>query len=85
MPLVFLSLKDIGGWSELKAGLAPAATSAGYSPDAYITTWKYTAEASQNPLGVEWFGILFGLGFVLSFGYWCTNFLIVQRAFAAES
>ena len=34
---------------------------------------------------VEWFGILFGLGFVLSFGYWCTNFLIVQRAFAAES
>jgi SSS family solute:Na+ symporter len=36
-------------------------------------------------MGVEWFGILFGLGFVLSFGYWCTNFLIVQRAFAAES
>jgi SSS family solute:Na+ symporter len=36
-------------------------------------------------LGVEWYGILAGLGFVLSFGYWCTNFLIVQRAMAAES
>jgi SSS family solute:Na+ symporter len=36
-------------------------------------------------MGVRWFGILFGLGFVLSFGYWCTNFLIVQRAFAADS
>jgi SSS family solute:Na+ symporter len=36
-------------------------------------------------LGVEWYGIFAGLGFVLSFGYWCTNFLIVQRAMAAES
>lgn len=85
LPLVFLSLKDIGGWAELKEGLVPAAEAGGYASDAYITTWKYTAEAAQNPLGVEWFGILFGLGFVLSFGYWCTNFLIVQRAFAAES
>ena len=84
LPLVFLSLKDVGGWSGLKEGLAPVAIDGGYAPDT-ITTWKYTAEASQNPLGVEWFGILFGLGFVLSFGYWCTNFLIVQRAFAAES
>ncbi len=85
LPLVFLSLKDVGGWSGLKEGLAPVAIDGGYAPDTFITTWKYTAEASQNPLGVEWFGILFGLGFVLSFGYWCTNFLIVQRAFAAES
>jgi SSS family solute:Na+ symporter len=38
-----------------------------------------------NPMGVEWFGLVFGLGFVLSFGYWCTNFLVVQRAFAANS
>ncbi len=85
LPLVFLSLKDVGGWSGLKEGLAPIATANGYAPDTFVTTWKYTAEASNNPLGVEWFGILFGLGFVLSFGYWCTNFLIVQRAFAAES
>ena len=41
--------------------------------------------ASANPLGVEWFGLVMGLGFVLSFGYWCTDFLVVQRAMAADS
>ncbi|MGH7533850.1 MAG: sodium:solute symporter family transporter, partial [Gemmatimonadales bacterium] len=34
---------------------------------------------------VEWFGLVMGLGFVLSFGYWCTDYLVVQRAMAAES
>jgi SSS family solute:Na+ symporter len=38
-----------------------------------------------NPMGVEWFGMVMGLGFVLSFGYWCTDFLVVQRAMAANS
>ncbi len=38
-----------------------------------------------NRLGVEWFGLTMGLGFVLSFGYWCTDFLVVQRAMAADS
>lgn len=85
LPLVFLSLADVGGWGGLKDGLAPIAEASGYAPDTWTTTWKYTANITQNPMGVEWFGILFGLGFVLSFGYWCTNFLIVQRAFAAES
>ncbi|HEX2921961.1 MAG TPA: sodium:solute symporter family protein [Bacteroidales bacterium] len=85
LPMAILSLKDIGGWSGLKEKLVPITQSAGYAPDTFTTTWKYTADASSNPLGVEWYGILFGLGFVLSFGYWCTNFLIVQRAFAAES
>jgi SSS family solute:Na+ symporter len=56
-----------------------------YSPDAFLSTWKYTGSAASNPMGVEWFGVFFGLGLVLAFGYWCTNFLIVQRAFAAES
>ncbi len=84
-PLVFLALKDVGGWVGLKAQLAPIAIARGYAADTFTTTWKYTGSAGANPLGVEWFGILFGLGFVLSFGYWCTNFLIVQRAFAAES
>lgn len=41
--------------------------------------------ADQNPIGVEWFGLAMGLGFVLSFGYWCTDFLVVQRAMAADS
>ena len=85
LPLAFLSLKDVGGWFGLKEKLEPVAIAGNYAPDALTTTWKYAGEATANPLGVEWFGILFGLGFVLSFGYWCTNFLIVQRAFAAES
>jgi solute:Na+ symporter, SSS family len=85
LPLVFLSLKDVGGWIGLKTQLAPIAEANGFAADTYTTTWRYAGEASANPFGVEWFGILFGLGFVLSFGYWCTNFLIVQRAFAAES
>ncbi len=85
LPVVFLSLKDVGGWSGLKENLAPITTQNGYAQDTWTTTWKYTSEIGSNPMGVEWFGILFGLGFVLSFGYWCTNFLIVQRAFAAES
>jgi SSS family solute:Na+ symporter len=42
-------------------------------------------DASANPMGVEWFGLAMGLGFVLSFGYWCTDFLVVQRAMAADS
>ena len=41
--------------------------------------------ADANPMGVEWFGMVMGLGFVLSFGYWCTDFLVVQRAMAADS
>ena len=40
---------------------------------------------AHNPMGVEWFGLVMGLGFVLSFGYWCTDFLVVQRAMAADS
>ncbi len=85
LPLVFLSLKDVGGWFGLKEKLETFAVANNFASDTYTTTWKYAGEAASNPMGVEWFGILFGLGFVLSFGYWCTNFLIVQRAFAAES
>ena len=48
-------------------------------------SWRGMAHANTNPLGVEWFGLVMGLGFVLSFGYWCTDFLVVQRAMAAES
>jgi solute:Na+ symporter, SSS family len=85
LPLVILSLKDAGGWHGLQEHLAPIVSAKGYAPDTWTTTWKYTASAKANPLGVEWYGIAAGLGFVLSFGYWCTNFLIVQRAMAAKS
>ena len=85
LPIVFLSLHQVGGWTGLENNLANIANSKGFAPDAFTTTWKHTGTASANPLGVQWYGILAGLGFVLSFGYWCTNFLIVQRAMAAES
>ena len=52
---------------------------------AFTHTWVGMEHASTNPLGVEWFGLVMGLGFVLSFGYWCTDFLVVQRAMAADS
>ncbi len=85
LPVVLLSLHEVGGWDGLKAGLDPIVAAKGYAADTYTTTWKYTGAAASNPMGVEWYGIAAGLGFVLSFGYWCTNFLIVQRAMAAES
>src|SRR5206468_3450651 len=85
LPLVLLGLKDMGGWTGLKAKLATVATSAGYSAGAWSDSWHHLNAASANPMGVEWFGMVMGLGFVLSFGYWCTDFLVVQRAMAADS
>jgi solute:Na+ symporter, SSS family len=84
-PLVFLGLKDVGGWSGLQARLATVATSNGFQSGAWSESWKFMGSPSSNPMGIEWFGLAMGLGFVLSFGYWCTDFLVVQRAMAAKS
>src|SRR5438552_3747683 len=84
-PLVFLGLKDAGGWSGLQSRLATVATSKGFGAGAWTHSWRYMDSPSSNPMGVEWFGLAMGLGFVLSFGYWCTDFLVVQRAMAAKS
>jgi solute:Na+ symporter, SSS family len=84
-PLVFLGLKDAGGWSGLQARLATVATTNGFASGAWSESWKFMGSPSSNPMGVEWFGLAMGLGFVLSFGYWCTDFLVVQRAMAAKS
>ena len=93
-PVVYLGLKDVGGWDALKLSLVkvaenPAAlelNTKSFQPDAWTSAWKpLLAGASANPMGVDWFAMLFGLGFVLSFGYWCTNFLVVQRAMAAKN
>jgi len=84
-PLVFLGLRDVGGWSGLKAKLADVSTSQGFAPGAWSEAWSHIGSPSQNPMGVEWFGLVMGLGFVLSFGYWCTDFLVVQRALAAPT
>src|SRR5437667_6567630 len=83
--LVFLGLRDIGGWAGLTQRLAGVAAVHGYAPGAFTASWAFMGHASQNPVGVEWFGLVMGLGFVLSFGYWCTDFLVVQRAMAANS
>jgi solute:Na+ symporter, SSS family len=85
LPLVLLGLRDLGGWSGLSTQLEPVATSAGYPAGAWAESWRHLGSAQANPMGVEWFGLAMGLGFVLSFGYWCTDFLVVQRAMAAES
>jgi solute:Na+ symporter, SSS family len=84
-PLVMLGLHDVGGWAGLKAGLARVALAHGFGAGAWSESWAYLGSTASNPMGVEWFGLVMGLGFVLSFGYWCTDFLTVQRAMAAES
>ena len=85
IPLVYLGLRDAGGWSGLQTRLAAVSVENGFAPTAYTQSWQFMGDASQNPIGVEWFGLVMGLGFVLSFGYWCTDFLVVQRAMAADS
>jgi solute:Na+ symporter, SSS family len=93
-PVVYLGLRDVGGWGSMNQSLQtvaqnPAAFNLGtkaYAPDAWTSAWKpLLGGPSANPMGVDWFAMLFGLGFVLSFGYWCTNFLVVQRAMAAKN
>ncbi len=85
LPLVYLGMRDAGGWGGIQSRLAHVATSNGFHSDAYTRTWGIMGEAGSNPMGVEWFGMAFGLVFVLGFGYWCTDFLVVQRAMAARS
>ena len=85
-PVVFLGLKDAGGWHSMNQSLQTVATNNGFAPDAWTSAWKpLLAGPKHNPMGVDIFAIVFGLGFVLSFGYWCTNFLVVQRAMAAKN
>lgn len=93
-PVVYLGLKDVGGWDALKMQLTQVAqnpTAIGladgkFGSDAWTSAWKPLLAGSQgNPMGVDLFAMVFGLGFVLSFGYWCTNFLVVQRAMAAKN
>jgi SSS family solute:Na+ symporter len=74
-PLAILAVAKAGGWQGMAARVAPVMTH----------TWAHIGNASQNPMGVEAFGLIAGLGFVLSFGYWCTDFLVIQRALAANS
>jgi SSS family solute:Na+ symporter len=74
-PLAILGMQKAGGWSGMMSRL----------PQVMTHSWRYTTSSAANPMGVEIFGLVAGLGFVLSFGYWCTDFLVIQRAMAANS
>lgn len=74
-PLVIVALQDAGGWENIRQNLAPNMTHA----------WKYMGDADANPMGLHFMSLIFGLGFVMSFGYWCTDFLVVQRAMIARN
>ncbi len=69
-----LGIIEIGGVHEIFARIPPS----------FAALWSTAGEASQNGMLVTWVGIVLGLGFVLSFGYWTTDFLVVQRAFSAR-
>jgi len=95
-PVVYLGLQDAGGWDAIKTTLQGVAQNPAsvnmpvpkeaYDTNAWTSAWgPMLGGPSKNPMGVDWFAMIFGLGFVLSFGYWCTNFLVVQRAMAAKN
>ncbi|GIF17677.1 SSS family solute:Na+ symporter [Actinoplanes tereljensis] len=79
IPITIVGLVKVGGWNGLVDKVQQ--TSLG---EAGLHTFANTA-SSDNPLGANWIGIIFGLGFVLSFGYWTTNFAEVQRALSAKN
>ena len=74
-----LGLVEAGGWHKMVLKIA-----SNYQHQDYIHLWRDTAHFSANPMGVHWTGIVFGLGCVTSFGYWTTDFLVVQRVLAAR-
>jgi solute:Na+ symporter, SSS family len=73
-----LGLIDAGGWTALQARIAHNASAE------YTHLWSTLGSFSNNPMGIHWTGIVFGLGWVISFGYWTTDFLVVQRVLAAK-
>ena len=73
-----LGLVEAGGWTNLKMQIAHNASAE------YTHLWGTLGSFSANPMGIHWTGIVFGLGFIISFGYWTTDFLVVQRVLAAK-
>jgi SSS family solute:Na+ symporter len=74
-PLVFIGLDKAGGWQGIVQ----------HVDDAKLHVWKGLGNPADNPMGVDFIGIVFGLSFVLAFGYWCTDFLVVQRAMISKN
>jgi SSS family solute:Na+ symporter len=84
-PLAILAVAKAGGWHGIQTRLGAMTLAGGMSGKVMTHAWTYMGSPQSNPMGVELFGMVAGLGFVLSFGYWCTNFLVIQRAMAADS
>jgi SSS family solute:Na+ symporter len=75
-----LGLIETGGWAGLKQRIAQNVPNGAD----YTHMWSTTGSFLSNPMGIHWTGLVFGLGFVISFGYWTTDFLVVQRVIAAK-
>jgi SSS family solute:Na+ symporter len=75
LPMVLLGLRNVGGWSGLKATV----------PVAFMHEWKGVAHAGTNPMGIEGIGLGIGLGVVLGASYWCTDFRVIQTAMASKN
>jgi solute:Na+ symporter, SSS family len=73
-----LGLIEAGGWSGLKAKITTNASAE------YTHLWSTLGSARDNPMGIHWTGIVFGLGAIISMGYWTTDFLVVQRVLTAK-
>src|SRR6266581_441855 len=74
-----LGLVEAGGWNGLVARIHQNLPQGDYTH-----LWRTMGSFTDNPMGIHWTGIVFGLGWVISFGYWTTDFLVVQRVIAAK-
>jgi len=80
-----MGLIEAGGWSGLQARILHNLTELHVAnPGAYTHLWSTLGDFSKNPMGINWVGIVFGLGAVISMGYWTTDFLVVQRILSAK-
>jgi SSS family solute:Na+ symporter len=77
--IAIIGLIEAGGWSGVKERVAHNLGS-----DTYTHLWSTVGSFSDNPMGIHWIGIVFGVGLVISFGYWTTDFLVVQRVISAK-
>jgi SSS family solute:Na+ symporter len=84
-PLAIMAVLKAGGWGGMSNRLHAMTLPSGHAGDVMVHSWRYLGHTADNPMGIEVFGLVAGLGFVMSFGYWCTDFLVIQRAMAANS
>jgi SSS family solute:Na+ symporter len=81
VPLTLIALHDMGGWGGLQDRVRDSALG-----EEGLHAWQGLGIGHvTNPIDANWIAIVFGLGFVLSFGYWTTNFAEVQRALSAKN